>query len=55
MYNSLSIIGPGLLGASISMSVHKKKLAKEIHLWARNEDKRASCLKITGAITSMNH
>ena len=45
MYNSLSIIGPGLLGASIAMSVHQKKLAKEIHLWARNEDKRATCLK----------
>ena len=45
MYNSLSIIGPGLLGASIAMSVHQKKLAKEIHLWARNEDKRATCQK----------
>ena len=45
MHNSLSIIGPGLLGASIAMSVHQKKLAKEIHLWARNEDKRATCLK----------
>ena len=45
MYNSLSIIGPGLLGASIAMSVHQKKLAKDIHLWARNEDKRATCLK----------
>ena len=45
MYNSLSIIGPGLLGASIAMSVYQKKLAKEIHLWARNEDKRADCLK----------
>ena len=45
MYNSLSIIGPGLLGASIAMSVHQKKLAKEIHLWARNEDKRETCLK----------
>ena len=45
MYNKLSIIGPGLLGASIAMSVHQKKLAKEIHLWARNEDKRATCLK----------
>ena len=45
MYNSLSIIGPGLLGASIAMSVHEKKLAKELHLWARNEEKRARCLK----------
>ena len=45
MYNSVSIIGPGLLGASIAMSVHEKKLAKEIHLWARNEEKRARCLK----------
>ena len=45
MYNIVSIIGPGLLGASIAMSVHQKKLAKEIHLWARNEDKRATCLK----------
>ena len=45
MYNSLSIIGPGLLGASIAMSVHQKRLAKEINLWARNKDKRATCLK----------
>jgi prephenate dehydrogenase len=45
MYNSLSIIGPGLLGASIAMSVYEKKLAKEIHLWARNEERRKSCLK----------
>ncbi|MDG1702220.1 MAG: prephenate dehydrogenase/arogenate dehydrogenase family protein [Opitutae bacterium] len=45
MYNSLSIIGPGLLGASIAMSVYEKKLAKEIHLWARSEHKRNLCLK----------
>lgn len=45
MYNSLSIIGPGLLGASIAMSVYEKKLAKEIHLWARSEDKRTRCLE----------
>lgn len=45
MYNSLSIIGPGLLGASIAMSVYEKKLTKEIHLWARNEEKLNSCLK----------
>ena len=45
MYKSISIIGPGLLGASIAMSVHQKKLAKEIHLWARNEAKRATCFK----------
>lgn len=44
MYNSLSIIGPGLLGASIAMSVYQKKLAKEIHVWARNEEKRTNCL-----------
>ena len=45
MYNSLCIIGPGLLGASIAMSVYEKKLAKEIHLWARNIEKRNNCLK----------
>ena len=45
MYNSLSIIGPGLLGASIAKSIHEKKLAKEIHLWARNKEKLAACLK----------
>ena len=45
MYKSISIIGPGLLGASIAMSIHQKKLAKEIHLWARNEAKRATCFK----------
>ena len=45
MYNSISIIGPGLLGASIAMSISQKNLAKEIHLWARKKEKLNLCIE----------
>ena len=45
MFNSITIIGPGLIGASIAMSSHKCMLSKKIKIWARNENKRNLCLK----------
>lgn len=47
MFDSLTIIGPGLLGASIAMSVMEHKLTQTIHIWARNEAKRKHCSELS--------
>ena len=46
MFDSLTIIGPGLLGASIAMSVMEHKLTQTVHVWARNEAKRKLCSEL---------
>lgn len=43
MFDSLTIIGPGLLGASIAMSAMEGKLAQTLHVWARSDSKRKRC------------
>ncbi len=40
MIEKFTVIAPGLLGASIGMAVHKKGLAKEVHVWARRPEAR---------------
>ena len=38
-------MGPGLLGASLGMAVHARKLAREVSVWARREESRNACLE----------
>lgn len=45
MFENISIIGPGLLGGSIAMAIKKRKLAKQVHVWARSESSRQNCIK----------
>jgi prephenate dehydrogenase len=42
-FNRVTIVGPGLLGASIAMSLRKKGIAREIWVWLRNEQKKELC------------
>lgn len=44
MFDTLTIIGPGLLGASIGMASRKHSLAKKIQVWIRNEEKYTQCI-----------
>ena len=39
----MTILAPGLLGASLGMAAHKFALAKRIHVWARRAESRADC------------
>ena len=42
-FSRVTIIGPGLLGASIAMSLKKKGIAREIWVWLRNQQKKELC------------
>jgi len=42
-FRRATIIGPGLLGASIGMALHEKKIAQQVHAYLRNEKKRKEC------------
>jgi prephenate dehydrogenase len=42
-FNRVTIVGPGLLGASIGMALKEKKLAKEVWAHLRDEEKKESC------------
>ena len=44
-FNRVTIVGPGLLGASIAMSLKKKGIAGEIWVWLRNKQKKELCDK----------
>ena len=43
IFRRATIIGPGLLGASIGMALYERKIAPEIHAYLRNEKKRKIC------------
>ena len=43
MFQQITIIAPGLLGASLGMAAHEYGLAKRIHVWARRAESRQSC------------
>lgn len=43
MFDSITIIGPGLLGASIALSAVEHKLVQTLHVWARSASKRKHC------------
>lgn len=44
MFEQLTILAPGLLGASLGMAASKFALARRIHVWARRAESRADCL-----------
>jgi len=41
MFEQITILGPGLLGASIAMAVKERGLAKRVHTWSRRAETRA--------------
>ncbi len=43
VFGQLTILAPGLLGASLGMAAHRFGLAQRIHVWARRAEVRAAC------------
>ena len=44
MFQQITILGPGLLGASLAMAVKQRGLAARIVTWSRRPESRAKCL-----------
>ncbi len=44
MFKQLTILAPGLLGASLGIAASKLSLTRRIHVWARRAESRAACL-----------
>ncbi len=44
VFENMTIIGPGLLGASLGAAAHEKGLARRIVVWARRPEAREACL-----------
>ncbi|WP_269524282.1 prephenate dehydrogenase [Coraliomargarita parva] len=44
MFEQITILGPGLLGASLAMAVKERDLARRIVSWSRRPETRAKCL-----------
>lgn len=47
MFEQITILGPGLLGASLAMAVKTKGLAGRVVAWSRRPETRAKCLSRT--------
>ena len=45
MFKQVTIMGPGLLGASLVLAIKKKFLAEKIVVWARSEKTAENALK----------
>jgi len=45
MISHLSIIAPGLLGASVAQAAHERSIAKRVSIWARREEVRREIVK----------
>ena len=43
MFRKITILGPGLLGASLAMAIKKHGLATQIVIWARTSESRKKC------------
>jgi prephenate dehydrogenase len=43
MFGQITILAPGLLGASLGAAVFQRKIAREIVVWARREETRNIC------------
>jgi cyclohexadieny/prephenate dehydrogenase len=41
--NQITILAPGLLGASLAMAVRREALAQRVHVWARRPETRLLC------------
>lgn len=44
MFQQITIIGPGLLGASLALAVKSRGLAKRVHAWSRRAETRAQAM-----------
>ena len=44
MFQQITILGPGLLGASLAMAVKERGLATRVVTWSRRPESRAKCL-----------
>ena len=44
MFEQITILGPGLLGASLALAVKEQGLAKAVHTWSRRAETRAKCM-----------
>jgi cyclohexadieny/prephenate dehydrogenase len=45
LFKRTTIVGPGLLGASIGMGLRDKNISEEIWAWLRDEKKADACRK----------
>ena len=43
MFKQVTILGVGLLGASLAMAIRKNKISDNVRLWARNKSTLAKC------------
>ena len=43
MFQQITILGPGLLGASLAMAIKQRALATRIFIWARSPESRKKC------------
>lgn len=43
MLNQITILAPGLLGASLAMAIRREQLAERLHIWARRPETRLEC------------
>jgi prephenate dehydrogenase len=44
MFDQITILGPGLLGASIGIAARERQLAQRVVSWSRRAETRANCL-----------
>jgi prephenate dehydrogenase len=45
MFQQISILGPGLLGASLALTMKKRGLCQRVHSWSRRAETRAEAMK----------
>lgn len=46
MFDQITILAPGLLGASLGMAAKASQLARTVKVWARREEVREACLRM---------
>jgi cyclohexadieny/prephenate dehydrogenase len=45
MFQQISILGPGLLGASLALAMKKRGLCQRVHSWSRRSETRAQAMQ----------
>lgn len=45
MFQQISILGPGLLGASLALTMKKRGLCQRVHSWSRRSETRAQAMQ----------
>ncbi len=46
MFEQITILGPGLLGASLAIALKERGLAKRVHAWSRRAETRAQAMEM---------